>query len=958
MTLLSGEAGIGKTSLSLEALAQLEENGWSTHVGYCIEFVDSAIPFGPIISILRSVLLDNLDQVDELIGHRREDLAGLLPELTDADQAGPTSLVGDVDRLFDAITFCLASAAKRRPLALLVEDIHWADAATRDLITSLVRNLGPARILLVVTERSGALTRRHPLRTWLAEHRRMHNVHYLALEGLTEDDVAQHAESVLQEPADPSLVAELLARTGGNPYYCHELLVARRDGNQALPSSLADFLTSRLERLADDERDVLRALAVAAEPVSHRMLTAMMPDRPVGELVRSLFDAAILVLDGSDYAFDHALLREAILRDLLPFEQEELHRRVAEAITADPQRGDSLSDLVSLAMHWAGANDTDRSLAAAVAASRAAASVAAYESAADLALQAFTSWPNASAPEEATGLTRDQLLLQAVAWLASCYRGDEAIAHINEALAGWAGQLPAARRALLIAKMAPIYWDLGNPPEAHRVIDEARRIVPDEVSPEVAQVHHRMAKQAVSDGQIEPARESAERVIAIASVVGPKVELVEAMATMALATGVTGDLAGGLELAAESRELALEAGLVSQVANTYRTEMLIIVFQAGRTEECLEASRRGLAYAEQHCGPRWRADFRLDLCLSYVEAGRLKEAEPHLEILLASEFDDLRRLTVLQAAGLHAMARDSLDEASDFLTSATEIASRYQSAQETGAQMRLLAELARRQGRLLDAGKLIDDALEFQLAEDNLTYTRESIVEKLRIVTESITLGQAGVDKQLTEARALVADFEGSGPANVALRALMDLQLDSIDGTIDPEQANATVKALCDIGYLVEAAEASLLSLAHSASDSGVERAELESAFIEVHDLATTHGMASVRKRLVALARTVKISLSDDAESLAPMRAVVPDYPHFLTKREVEVMAVLAEGLTNKGIGERLFVSPRTVSTHISNVLAKLGVATRGEAAAAYHRLGLAEIIDLRDTDSVERSGT
>ncbi len=318
MALLSGEAGIGKTSLAVETLAQLTDNGWTTHIGYCIEYVDRSIPFGPIVSILRSVLLNNLDHVDELLGHGRDDLAGLLPELTNTADRGRISLAGDVDRLFDAITSCLIAASRTRPLALLIEDIHWADAATRDLTTSLVRNLGPARVLLIITERIGAIPRRHPLHTWLAEHRRMQNVHYLALEGLAHDEVAEQAQSVLLQPVDPSLIEELIERTGGNPYYCHELLVARRDGDHTLPASLAEFLTSRVERLHPDERELLRALAVAAEPVSHRMLSEMMPERPVGDLVRSLFDASILVVDGSDYAFGHALLREAILRNLLP----------------------------------------------------------------------------------------------------------------------------------------------------------------------------------------------------------------------------------------------------------------------------------------------------------------------------------------------------------------------------------------------------------------------------------------------------------------------------------------------------------------------------------------------------------------------------------------------------------------------------------------------------------------
>ncbi len=531
---------------------------------------------------------------------------------------------------------------------------------------------------------------------------------------------------------------------------------------------------------------------------------------------------------------------------------------------------------MSLATHWAGAGDADQSLAAAVAAAEAAALVAAYESAADLALQALESWPRSTAPEEATGLTRDQILRQAAEWLASSYRGEEAVAYINEALEGWAGQLPAGRRALLHAVMAHMYWDLGNPPEAHRVLAEARRIVPDETSPEAAQVHLRMAKQSVSDGQIEPARDSAEQAIAIATVVGPEVVLVEAMATKALATGVTGDLAGGLALAAQARELALEAGFVSQVANTYRTEMLIIVFQAGRTEACLEATRQGLAYAEKHCGQRWRTDFRLDLCLSYVEAGRLNDAEPLFELLMTSEIDDLRRLTVLQAAGLHALARDSLDLAGAFLSDATEIARRYQSAQETGPQLKLLAELARREGRLEDASKLIDEALVLQLAEDNLTYTRESIVEKIRIVSECVTLGRDGAENRLAKVRDLVNEFSGSGPANVAVRAQMDLELASIDGTIQQEVAEATVQALRDIGYLLEAEEAWLLLLAHQVADPNIDRIRLEADFVDAHEVAATHGMSWVITRLVALARTLGIHLVDSRDTPAPVRDPLP----------------------------------------------------------------------------------
>lgn len=125
--------------------------------------------------------------------------------------------------------------------------------------------------------------------------------------------------------------------------------MAHRDGIKTLPSSLVEFLTGRIERLAEEERVVLRAVAVAGGAVSHTMLAAMLPDMSIGPIVRSLYDASILVIDGSDYTFWHPLLRAAILRDLLPFEAEDLHRRAAEAIVDDLSRGSSPSELANLA---------------------------------------------------------------------------------------------------------------------------------------------------------------------------------------------------------------------------------------------------------------------------------------------------------------------------------------------------------------------------------------------------------------------------------------------------------------------------------------------------------------------------------------------------------------------------------------------------------------------------------
>ena len=949
LVLLSGEAGIGKSRLVSEFVARLGRAGWDGHIGHCIEYADRPLPFGPIVTILRSLLLDDLADVEQLIGHHRADLRSLLPELGGDDTTG-ASFAGDVDRLLDAISTTLTKASRQRPIVVGIEDIHWADAATRDLLASLVHSLGTANILLVATERSGAVSRTHPLRTWLAEQRRFPNVTSLVLRGLSRRELAEQATGILGYAPKDALVEDLVERTGGNPYFAHELLIAHSDGVDTLPSSLAEFLTSRIERLADDERKVLQAVAVAGGGVSHTMLAAMLPELSIGAIVRSLYDASILVIDGSDYTFWHALLRTAILNDLLPFEAEDLHRRAAEAIDADPSRGSSPSDLANLALHWGHANDPERSLVTAIEAANASAAVAAYETAAEMALQALRAWAVADTPDERTDRSRDHLLLQAAEWLANCYRSAEAVDLIAGALAGWAKDLPASRRALLQAQMAPTMFHLGRPLEAAELLAEAERLIGDEVSPEAAQVHHRVSKQAIADGQIRPALEAAERAIEIAGTQGPRVVLVEALTTRALAIGITRDLEAGVALAREARQLALVDGLVSQVANTFRTEMLIFNFRHGRTQACLDASRQGLDYADRHCGPRWRAEFTLDLCYGYVEAGRLNDALPLLDELLASRLDDLRRLTVLQVAGLHALSTGSLDVAATFLADATQVADQYQSAQETGYQNRLLAELARRRSQLDEAKELIDQALKLQLASDNVTYTRESIVEKIRIVKACVALGQDGGSEILADTTELVSTFDGAGDANVAFRSLMDLELASIDQPIEPDAASETIGLLESSGFGYEAALVRLL-LVDLLLTSGTDRARLEREVVELAKVTTSCGMAWITDRVASLVRAARLKV-DLEEEPAPATSAQDSvaYPCDLTAREVEVLSLLTEGLTNKAIGKRLYVSPRTVSTHVSNLLAKLGVGNRGEAAAVYHRLGIETLINLRES--------
>lgn len=942
---VSGEAGIGKSTLVSHFLNSLAETRWVSYAGQCIEYSDRAIPFGPIIGLTRSVLKGAGDRAAEILGHHRADLAALLPEWqTEGIDGAPLS--GDVDRLIDAISTVLTRAAEHRPMALFIEDIHWADAPTRDVIASLVHSLGAARVLLIVSERTGAVPRGHVLRTWLAEQRRFPNVHTLLLAGLTPEALAEQAQNILGEAPGAALVAEIAERTGGNAYFASELLLARRSGGLGLPASLADFLTSRLEQLELDEQEILRAMSIAGEAISHQVLAASLPALDIGPPLRRLFDTGIIKVENGAYTFGHALMREAMLRGILPFEAEDLHRLIAEAIISDPRRGQSLADLVTLAMHWAAANDVTRSLAASVAASLASAKVAAYAPAAELATEALRAWPIVDNAEQLTNTTRDALTVGASDWLVASNKPEQAAELLTEAVHSWGADLSDGRHGLLLAKLAPIRFLSGQSDQATELLDQAVALVGSEISPEAAQIYNRVSKLALVNASIHPAIEAAERAIEIASEVGPEPILVEALTTKALGLGVTVSMEAGIELVHESRRRALAKNLVSQVAHTYRTEMMIIYFREGRTKESLDVLREGIAFAEKHCGPSLRLDLLWDLALGLVEDGNLLEAAPMLEEVGSDSGQGLRSLMVLQTTALSALLAGDLEQADEVLASAARLSSRF-SGQEVGFQHRLQAELTRRRGQFDESLRHIDSALELQLASDNITFTRESVIEKCRLVRAISTVDQARASELRPAAEELIAWIGGNDQTSASLTEMMELELALIDGTARADRARDLATHLAASGFGADAKQTALIH----AQLLAVERPnsqELIEVLISLRALGQSSGMLWLCDGADAIssASNMPIDLTevvDLTDSTGPdEEATVPD--HGLTPREVEVLGLLAKGFTNKEIGRELYVSHRTISTHVSNLLSKLHLKNRSEAASKYHELGFAKM--------------
>jgi len=314
-------------------------------------------------------------------------------------------------------------------------------------------------------------------------------------------------------------------------------------------------------------------------------------------------------------------------------------------------------------------------------------------------------------------------------------------------------------------------------------------------------------------------------------------------------------------------------------------------------------------------------------------------------MLMSATSASLRSLTILQTAALRSLLAGDLTRAADLLGSANHLSERFESAQETGWLYRLEAELARRQERFDEALRLIDAALELQLASDNVTFTRESMIEKCRLVR---AISVDDLDRALevrTSVEPILGLLDSGEQSSAALFELMHLELRLVDTTVDASEAKEILDALALSGFGAEAAQAALL---HAELLAGQEPDEDEiiKTLVDLRALGTASGMRWLIDGADRITQQlgVPIDLTADTEPPIDIRGQARGVPdHGLTTREVEVLSLLARGMTNKEIGAELYVSHRTVSTHVSNLLAKLHLKNRSEAAATYHRLGFAE---------------
>ncbi|TAM82391.1 MAG: helix-turn-helix transcriptional regulator, partial [Jatrophihabitans sp.] len=333
---VAGDAGVGKTRLLAELAELARAEGWLTLIGHCVDFDGAPPPYLPFTEAFGRFAATEPEHAAELLDTHPA-IRHLLP------QRGAREGHDRLDRgeLFESVHDALAFPNADRPVLLIVEDVHWADQATRDLLGFLFTRLTGERVLIVASYRADDLHRRHPLRPTLAQWSRLPIVERVNLPGLSGEDVRSLVRAAHPAPIPEAELGDIVSRADGNAFFAEELLAASEQygDSRQLPWQLADVLLVRLDRLGDAAREVVRFAAVGGRRVNHELLTAVVRIAPdaLDAALREAVDAHVLepTPSGRGYTFRHALLAEAVYDDLLPGERVRLHAAYAQALATD-----------------------------------------------------------------------------------------------------------------------------------------------------------------------------------------------------------------------------------------------------------------------------------------------------------------------------------------------------------------------------------------------------------------------------------------------------------------------------------------------------------------------------------------------------------------------------------------------------------------------------------------------
>lgn len=914
--LVEGEAGIGKSRLLREFGDRIATRA-DVHVGWCLDLGSARSPYGPLTGILRSlVALLGIEQSRAAVGIGTEALGMLLPELVDtpADRERTSP-----ERLRDAIATLIEAAADRAPQVLIVEDIHWADDSTLAMLSFLLRSLARGRILLVISCRTDDIRRGDAVSGFIGEASRARLLERVALKRLDDGAVRRLAEQLTGLALTDSALSRMQERAEGVPFFIEEIACC---ASGPLPDRLRDLLLGRFDRLSDDARRVVQVASGSERVISHALLSELvdLPPTRLDESLREATHSGIIVVVEDGYRFRHALLREAVHDDLLPGERSRLHRAYAEALEARSEAAGG-SDAAALAYHWQLAQDDRRALTAAVTAMGHAKARYAFASAARFGELALELWPRVPDAAEAAGTGRIALLGQLGSILRNAGDSERALAVVNIAL-GDIAEAPAdpCTHARLLRDKALYLTQLGRPGPIE-LLEEALAVLKTEGGDDRlrATILNHLASRNMIAGHRQKALGIAAQAEEYAERAGSQTELSVASNVRGACLIHMGDVAGGIAAYDTARERAGDTSAELR----YRVNFSDTLTLLGRYREAVDVAEEGLVRARAFGVERTSgAILTQNMMVPLLELGFIERVER----LLARDLQNspprvFRMYTTMSRVRVLAW-RGRPDEAAELLRE-------WRPAfLETGAVERqiwydrFVMEVAVAESAGDHEGAL--RAILDMLREDGpvLLHQRRLLLEAGWVIAE------------------LRAKDTGVADAVNAIRSAWDGQPEQLrggswasilDALLAPSESALRVAVTAadgdDVPMLFRAITRLELGRFLVRDD---DRAAAGVVLAEATAIAEQLGHAQLRTAVSSFAGAAGLAPSADA--------VAAEHDHQLTAREQQVLDLIAEGLSNRQIGERLYISVKTVSVHVSAVLRKLGVSTRTEAALAAQR--------------------
>lgn len=948
--LLAGDAGVGKSRLVEELTTEATSRGAMVLTGHCLEAGEVALPYLPFTDALGQIGTEHtaLIQARPALGRIMPELAP--PRSTEAPPIEPAlrergprveQNIGQL-QLFDAVLGLLGELSERYPLVLVIEDAHWADESTRHLLSFLVSRLRSQRLLMLISYRSDDLHRRHPLRPMLAELVRREAVERVDL-GPLAGDATRAFVAALAEGSLPDVVIERVAtRSEGNPFFAEELLAAYAEsGGDELPSGLADVLLSRFEGLSPAAQDVVRQASVSGRRVRHARLQSVVGGS-AAELDAALREAVqhhILVVDGDVYAFRHALLREAVYGDLLPGERVRIHGCYARQIATENGRGVA----AALAHHYTESSALPEALAASLAASDEAEELGAPAEALRHRENALKLWNVVPVDKRPSDVDESKLLRTASYLSGTAGQPERSVVYARAALAAADGSDHSDAAAKGRLRLVQALCAADDPEdEAHGVAEQGWLSVADQPLSKTKVATMAAYANLLRHRDVPQSRRLTEQALSGAEKLGDAAAEANALTTLGL-------LDERDNRPADARARFTAAARRAASVNALNAELRARYFLAlhhherGSLREAKTVCMEGMTRASE-TGLRW-STYGLELLIlrianSYV-MGDWDDSEEAAGAPGGPASDTIQAR--MAAATLHVMVgRGYLDEAERLYIQLRE---QWHRDSQVAAYCGIAgSELAGWRNRPDLGVSRVDDLLAW-FARLGAPYAAVGLRLAAHGIAAHVALAagnrqpeqhQSAADELLAHTDAVLKTTPRTGilgPDGLAWLAMAHAEYSRLGGAGDPAAWQAAVDAF-DFGDVYHQAIARwrLAEALLAAQDRTAAAAELTAAACVAQRLRA----CPLTDAVTGLARRARLSIGESTPQLG-------DGPAPLTPRERSVLALVARGKTNREAGAELYISEKTVSVHLSRVMAKLGVTRRAEAVSAAYQRGLLE---------------